>query len=289
MSYAARLKKMSRKWKEERVKTGATEFDDGKYEFRVTLAEVAEFDKVLKLVLTYTFTDGQYKGQEVKEYLSLEDEERLVWTARRIASLGYDVEDFELAELETWCKQVNQDKPEVAGSLKTKGDWQNVRIDGPIDGGAEAEPVDDDDEAPTFTAGDAVLVKVGKRKVPGVVKSIRGDKATVETDDAIVKCDVADLTAQPDEDDDADEDEDVKPARGKKPKPKADADDEEEEEEEEEEAEESELEPDDAVEFKVKGVLHQGTVIDVDDDTVRVTSDKTGKTFKLKPSEVTRT
>ena len=41
--------------------------------------------------------------------------------------------------------------------------------------------------------------------------------------------------------------------------------------------------------FKVKGTLHKGTVIDVDEKFVRVTSDKDGKTYKMKPSEVTRT
>lgn len=142
---------LAKAWKESYQKkdefVGGMEYEDGRYGVALTGAERGESkgsgrDQVM---FEFTFLDGDYKGKSKRDYNGLDRPEAIPFLMRKIIAMGFEAPE-EINDLEALLKKMVKAHPKLRIQLKTKGDFQNVYVDGPLleegeeaDGSAEQE------------------------------------------------------------------------------------------------------------------------------------------------------
>lgn len=148
--FASRLKKMQSTFAEQReeAEAGYQSLPDGKYKFRITDAELTESSNGnLMAVMECTVLAGEHKGETFQNRQVIEGNEfGFKILCQFIARLGYEVPE-DAAEIEDVLAEFAADRPGFLGTLKTKGEYQNLRLNKPLDEDDDDDDLDDDDEA----------------------------------------------------------------------------------------------------------------------------------------------
>jgi hypothetical protein len=242
---------------------GGSDIPDGRYEARITGCELQESrgSKRLQIMYEYTITEGEFEGTRVRAYDGLENEQNLTWVLRAFATLGYDIEQFDLDDLETVIESIAADGAAVLIRVRTKGEFQNINVDSLLETDDDAEPEDDEPE------------EEEKPKPKGKAKAKPVPEPEPEEEDE-------------DEDEEGEEKPKPKGKRGKKaPEPEPEP--------EPEEEDDSDDVPDvgSKVVFQKSGKLVIGVVTEcLDDDednpTFKVKRDDNGKVTKVKADDL---
>jgi hypothetical protein len=285
------------KAKEAAASGGYEEFDDGRYEMRCVDAKIGiSKNKRVQAVLTWKFLNGDYKGKEKLDFEGL-TEDHLEYLLRKLDAMGYDtaeIEDLE-SDLNKIFADIKKEKPKCRVRIKTKGEFQNVYVDGPLDeeSGDEDEEDEEDEEE-----DEEEKPKKGKGKKSKKKDEDDDEEEEDEEEEDEDEEESGDEEADDDEEDeeeDEDEEEEKPKKKGKKKSKKDEDEDEEEEEEDEEDDEEEEVE--DEVDIVVGSIVKatskkegkvKGEVIELfeGDGKVLIKTDK-GKTLKLKAEQIT--
>jgi hypothetical protein len=293
--YLRGLNRHLEKAKETAESSGFEEFDDGRYQMRAVDAKIGvSKNKRVQVVITWKFLNGAYKGKEKLDFEGLV-EDHLPYLLKKLDAMGYDtseLEDLE-SELKDILDDIKKSKPKCKVRLKTKGEFQNVYVDGLLD----EEEEDEDGEEEEEESDEEEKPKKSKKKSK---KDDDEDEDEEESDDD--ESDDEDDESSDDEDeeesDDEEEDEDEEEEKPKKKKgKKSKDDDEDEDEEEEDEEDEEEEEVEDEVDVVVGSIVKanskkegkvKGEVVELfeADGKVLIKTDK-GKMLKLKADQIT--
>jgi len=271
------------KAKETAAEGGFEEYSDGRYAMRATDAKLAlSKKKNAQVVLTWKFLDGDYKGKEKLDFEGL-NEDHLPYLLRKLDAMGYDtaeLEDLE-SDLKTILDDIKKTKPKLKVRIKTKGEFQNLYVDGPLDDEEEEEDDEDDEDEPK---------KKKSKKKSKKTDDDEDDEEDEEEDGDDESDDDEEESDDDEEDEEEDDDEEEKPKKKKKGKKNAEEDDEEEDDEEDDE------EVDDEVDVVVGSIVKaeskklgkvKGEVIELfeAEGKVLIKTDK-GKTLKLKADQI---
>ena len=272
---------------------------DGVYPFQLVAAEVRDSTATkewLHAVLTFEARKGKFTGEKLSSRYDLEDPERMVWLIRDLAKLGVETDDLELENLEETLKELQDNEPFIVGSVKTSGDWQNIRLlrvieedevdDVELPDDADGEPEEEkssksskskedsgeEEETPELEVGSRVVVDFDGKDFGGEIIKIKGDQAKVRFDDDDEQ--MIDLSdCRPEEADD--EEEKTNKKVSKKTSKKT------------EEEEDAEIEVGSRVTFKVGGKTKFGVVKKIKGDDFNVKMDKTGDLISCERDELT--
>jgi hypothetical protein len=151
-AFKKRLKNAKKNWKKGRQRhaSGDTNFGndvpDGRYLAKLTAAEVGESQSSgrLQIMWTWKILEGDYKGETCFDFDGLETEDNLMWLAKKLETLGYESPE-DLEEIEELLEQLLADAPTFRIRLRTKGEFQNVLLDKPIESGEDEDDEDEDD------------------------------------------------------------------------------------------------------------------------------------------------
>jgi hypothetical protein len=300
--YLRGLNRHLEKAKETAESTGFEEFDDGRYRMRAVDAKIGvSKNKRVQVVISWKFMDGDYKGKEKLDFEGL-TEDHLPYLLKKLDAMGYDTSELE--NLEDELKQILDDikksKPKCKVRLKTKGEFQNVYVDGVL---GEEEEESEDEEEEDDEDDDKKKSKKSKKskKKDDEDEDEEEEEDEEESDDEDEDSDDEeesddDEEESDDEEEDEDEEEEEPKKKGKKKSSKKDEDEEEEEEDEDEEDEDEE-EVEDEVDVVVGSVVKadskklgkiKGEVVELfeSEGKVLIKTDK-GKTLKLKADQIT--
>lgn len=299
------------KAKEESQSSGFDEFDDGRYKMKAVDAKIGvSKNKRVQVIITWKFLKGEYKGKEKLDFEGL-TEDHLQYLLKKLDSMGYDVSELEDLEegLQEILKDIKKSKPECRVRLKTKGEFQNVYVDGLLgEGDDEDEEEDDEEEEPKK--------KSKKSKKKDDDDDDDEDDSDDESDDDDEESDDdedeesdddedsddedSDDDDEEEDDEEEDDDEDEKKSKKKsksKGKKKKDDDDDEDEEEDEDEEDDEEEDVEDEVDVTVGAIVKaetqksgkiKGEVVELfeKEGKVLIKTDK-GKTVKIKADAIT--
>jgi hypothetical protein len=297
--------------KEKAESSGFEEFDDGRYSMRCVDAKIGvSKNKRVQVVLTWKFLGGDYKGKEKLDFEGL-TEDHLPYLLKKLDAMGYDTSELENLEeeLKAFLDDIKKTKPKCKVRLKTKGEFQNLYVDGPLDEDDEEED-DEEEESPKKSK------KKSKKKddeddddedeeEDSDDDEDSDDEEESDDDDEGESEDEEEESDNDDEDEDEDEEEDdeeedapkKKKGAKKKSKSKDDDDEEEDEEEDEDEEDDEEEEVEDEVDVVVGSIVKatskkegkvKGEVVELfeKEGKVLIKTDK-GKTLKLKAEAIT--
>lgn len=295
------MNKHLEKAKETASEGGFEEFNDGKYRMMATDAKIGvSKNKRVQVVITWKFLEGDYKGKQKLDFEGL-TEEHLPYLLRKLEAMGYDTS--ELTDLEDELKQILDDikksKPKCKVSLKTKGEFQNLYVNGVLGEDDEAEEDEDDEEE------EEPKKKKGKKKDEDEDDEEDDDEEDDDKDDeddeeepkkksskskSKSKDDDDDDDDNEDDDDDdenEDDEEEEKPKKGKKKSKDDDEDEDEEDDEEEEVEDEVDVIVGSVVKADSKNGRVKGEVIELfeSEGKVLIKTDK-GKTLKLSADKI---
>jgi len=286
---------------------GFDEFDDGKYRARAVDAKMGvSKNKRVQVVITWKFMDGDYKGKEKLDFEGL-SEDHLPYLLRKLGEMGYETENLEDldGELQQILDDIKKSKPKCKIRLKTKGDFQNVYVDGTLDEEEEEEEEDedeesddDDDEEESDDDDEEDEPKKKKGKKKSSKKKSKDDDEEEEEDDEEEDEEEEDEDSDDDDeeesDDDEEEEEEEEPKKKKKGRKGGKGKDDEEEEEDEEDEEEEEVEDEINVVVGSKVTANskkegkvKGKVVELfeAEGKVLIKTDK-GKTLKLSADKI---
>lgn len=145
-------KKHLAKAKEKAGTGGFDEFDDGKYVMRCEGGELGQSSSSDRFQATmfWKFVEGDYKGKPYRSYQGLDTEDGWTYFLRDLGRLGYDTSELEdFSEVLPILKELKKEKPVCRVTLKSSGEFQNLRIQRLIDPDEvdeEDEDEDDDDD-----------------------------------------------------------------------------------------------------------------------------------------------
>jgi cobalamin biosynthesis protein CobT len=214
VDFSKKLAKAKSAWKNAMKKKPdfGSDLPDGTYHVRLTTAEVVESQSSGNLQVHWAAVvlEGESKGDKLNWYSQLKTEDNMMYLQRDITKLGEESPE-DPTELEDTLKSISKKKPAVKVSVKTNGDFQNVRFGKLL---TDEDVADDDEEE--------------------VEESESEEEETEEEDEAPAKKKKAKAE---DEEEEADAEEEEEPAKEDDEEPEAEP-----EAEEEEEAEESEEE-----------------------------------------------
>lgn len=307
--YLRGLNKHLDKAKETAENAGFEEYDDGRYAMRAVDAKVGvSKNKRVQVIVTWKFLDGDYKGKEKLDFEGL-TEDHLPYLLKKLDAMGYDVGELESLDedLKAILDDIKKTKPKCKVRLKTKGEFQNLYVDGPL--GDEEEESDDDededeDEDDKKSSKKKSKSKKSKKKDDDDEEEEdedSDDEDEEESDDDEEESDDDDEDSDDEDSDDDEDEEEEKPKKGKKGKKKKSKDDDEDEEESEDEDEdeedEEEEEQEDEIDVVVGSIVKatskkegkvKGEVVELfeSDGKVLIKTDK-GKTLKLKADQIT--
>lgn len=294
--YLRGLNKHLDKAKETAGEGGFEEFDDGRYRMRAVDAKIGvSKNKRVQVVITWKFMSGDYKGKTKLDFEGL-TEDHLPYLLRKLDAMGYDTSELENLEdeLKDILEDIKKSKPKCKVRLKTKGEFQNLYVDGVLGDDDEEEEEEEDEEEE-----DEKPKKKGKKKDDDEEEEEEDDDEE-ESDDDDEEEEDSDDEEQSDEDEeeeDEEEDEEEEPKKKGKKKGKKDEDEDEEEEEEEDEEDDEEEETEDEIEVVVGSVVKaeskklgkiKGTIVELfeNEGKVLLKTDK-GKTLKIKADAIT--
>lgn len=272
---------------------GFDEFDDGRYKVRLTkVVGGVSANGRPQIEFHWKFLSGDYKGKTKISYQGVENENNLKYLLMDIAKFGYETDEIEnMDDLKGIIKELNKEKPKATVSLKTAGEYQNLRIN-KIAGSDDDEDLEDsdeeevDDEDDEDESSSKKKSKKKKSKSEDDDEDEDGDEDEDEDEEEeedepaskkkkVIKkkkaaSDDEDEDDEEAEDEDEEDDEDEKPKKGKKSKKASDDDDEDAEEEDEDEDEEEDSDEEEVsvavgsdVTYKFKGKKHKGKVIEI--------------------------
>jgi len=259
--------------KEKAGSGGFEEFDDGKYIMRCEggeLGQSASSDR-FQATMFWKFVEGDYAKKPYRSYQGLDTEDGWTYFLRDLGRLGYDTSEIEdFSEVLPILKELKKEKPVCRVSLKSSGEFQNLRIQRLLDPD-EVEEEDEEDEEE-----DTPKKKTKKKKA----KPADDDEEEEESDDE----EETDDEDESDDEEEEDEEEEApakkKGAKKKPAKKKAKADDEDEDEEESDDEEEEDEDAEDevalsigsTVKVRTKAGVKKGEVTEVleDDNKIKV-------------------
>lgn len=135
MSFAGKLKKFEKTFKTAKKRAAeeggfGSELPDSKYKARLESCSLAEAQSSGRLQVDFCFavTAGEAKGEKVHKYQAVETEDDQVWLARDLRRFGIEAPDS-AKDLEDIVKLLDESKPELVISLKTKDSGQFCYID----------------------------------------------------------------------------------------------------------------------------------------------------------------
>jgi hypothetical protein len=212
--FSSRLAKFGKTFKtaKERAKEEGgfgNDLPDGKYKARLQSCEINEAKSSGRLQVAFNFaiTAGESKGEKVGKYQSIETEDDQVWLARDLRRFGIDMPD-DASDLEDVVKLLDESKPELIISLKTKDSGQFCYIDkvtSELDAGDfkteenddsgdddKGDEDSDDDATEDIEEGDTVTFKEDGEKFKGKVLSIdeEEDTAIIKDEDGVKHKDI---------------------------------------------------------------------------------------------------
>jgi hypothetical protein len=295
-------------------KGGFAEYDDGKYGARLLSLGVGQAQSSGRVQATFEwkFLNGEYKGKTYRSYRGLVTADDHFYFMKDLQRLGYDLDEFDPADLPDLIKQVKKDQGEFKIQLKTKGDFQNVYI---LDVYEKDEDEDDDEEEED---DEPKSKKKSKKKddedeeeededdedsddedeeeeeeeKPKKGKGKKSKKSEEEDEDE--EDDDEDDEDEDEEDEDEDEPKKKGKSKSKAKKSKKDEDDEDDDDEEEDEDEDAEEDGDDVavtvgsiIKTKIKGKTMKVEVTEIfeDDREVKVKTDA-GKTVRISVEDI---
>ena len=246
MSFANKLKKFEKTFKTAKKRAHEEGFGndlpDGKYKARLESCTLAEAQSSGRLQVDFAFVimAGELKGEKVHKYACVETEDDQVWFARDLKRFGIEAPET-ADELEEVVKLLDDAKPELTISIKTKDSGQFTYIDkvhsdteaGDLSGenGADeedAEPEEDDDSEEEKDDDTAVeigmevvfksesgkdrkgkVIKILEKEESVKVKTEKGNTYTVKLEDISI----------PEAEEDGEEQEEQEEVKVKKSKP----------------------------------------------------------------------
>jgi hypothetical protein len=268
--------------KEKAGSGGFEEFDDGKYVMRCEggeLGQSASSDR-FQATMFWRFIGGDYNKKPYRSYQGLDTEDGWTYFLRDLGRLGYDTTELEsFEEVLPILKELKKEKPTARVSLKTNGEFQNLRIQRLLDEDEIEEEDGEDEEEET-----------PKKKTKKKSSKKDEDEEEEESDDDEEESDDDEESEDEEESDDDeesdDEEEEEAPAKKKgakkkpaKKKAKADDDEEEESDDDEEESDDDEDAEDEValsigstVKVRTKAGVKKGEVTEVleDDNKIKV-------------------
>lgn len=133
------------------------EIPDGRYVAVLSGAELGESKGSgrAQIVFSYTISEGDKEGEIKRDYFGLEGEDSLVWLARLFTTFGIDPDNVDLTELEATLDDLAEKGIACQLQLKTKNDYQGVRVLKILDDYEPPEPQEDpfkDEPAPAAAA-----------------------------------------------------------------------------------------------------------------------------------------
>ncbi len=149
----ARERQAKKDWKKGRKKAidnpgfGA-ELEDGRYKAQLTGAEQAtsEASGRLQLNVEFTVMSGKDKGASARTYPGLDNEDQIAQTSTFFFErLGYEMPE-EYDDLDDVLQDMLSEKPAALIQLKTRGDFQNVKIQKLLSEEEMEEEEDEDEE-----------------------------------------------------------------------------------------------------------------------------------------------
>jgi hypothetical protein len=142
---AKKAYKRSKKAAEESA--GFTDYDDGRYIAKLTDASIGESQSSgrLQTMWTWTFMEGEYENQTVRDFDGMDSEESMVWFRRKIARLGFEAPD-DFDTIDELIKEIANANVVARIRLKTKGEFQNLMIDRVLAGSESEDDADEDED-----------------------------------------------------------------------------------------------------------------------------------------------
>lgn len=159
MSWEDRLEELTEEWNQAQEDAKGplfTTLEDGRYIAKLVGTDIGESQSSGRLQVTWIWeiVEGEYTGEQVRDYDGLENEQNLVYLLRKLAILGYDIDQVNVGDLEEVLEELVAAKPLCRIRLRTRGDFQNVYIDQMIEARSssdvsyeEEEEVVEEDEA----------------------------------------------------------------------------------------------------------------------------------------------
>lgn len=148
MSFEKKLKQAKGKWKAAMKKKPdfGSDLPDGTYHARLTRAEVVESQSSGNLQVAWgaVVLEGEHKGEKINWYSQMQTEDNMMYLQRDITRFGEESPE-DPAELEEVLSGLAKKKPAVKLSLKTNGEFQNVRIGKLL---TDEDVAEEDDEEP---------------------------------------------------------------------------------------------------------------------------------------------
>jgi len=216
----AKLRALKKVWAEAKESGGFTDFEDGFYEAELKEAELQESKSSgrLQVLMVWEVVEGDEKGKSYRDYQGIDNEVGAAILMGNLVTLGAEEVDSpeDLGETLTDL----QERGIVARvELKTKGDFQNLRIRKVLENGEDLEDEDEDEGGEDGGAplvGDVVVVKVGKEEKELEVLSVDEEEETFTAKVGRKKktFDFDDILRWVEEDDDEGDSEDVIPKVG---------------------------------------------------------------------------
>lgn len=200
-NFKQRLKDAKKNWKGARSRAedmGGGDFpdiEDGRYRGALTqcgpIVESNSSDRI-HFPIGFTILEGDFKDQKAVSYHGVENEDSLMYLARDIAKLGYEVPDG-LEGLDELGEEILGNKLVCIFRLKHKGDFQNLYIDkvesdeAPESEEEEKEEAEETEEGPVslFETGQEVSFDWDGEQAQAKIINISadGETLTVKDDD----------------------------------------------------------------------------------------------------------
>lgn len=171
----------------------------GRYTMQLQSAELSENSNgKLQIHTENLVIDGEYSGEVAHDFLQLENEIGMQFTARWIEAMGYDVPD-DMAEIEEIVASIAEAAATFTGKVKVSKGFTNVQVIEILDPG-EAPATESSDEPSggdgEFEVGDEVSFEDGDGgNISGEITEIDGSEATVKDgDDDEFTVEISELT-----------------------------------------------------------------------------------------------
>ncbi len=204
--FGNRLKGMQDAWTQGRE--AGPGVPNGIYTFQLQGASLGE-SQAGKVMITrkHLIVEGDYQGEAVTDWLSLETDFGPKQIARWIDAMGYEVPE-DVSDLEDTIAAIASEAPTYTGQLKNRDDFVNIRVrelvedaggeaEAPAAGTTEAEGEEPEAGETEFSTGDSVTFSDDEGNVvSGTIQSIDGADAKVQDEaNDLWEVPLADLTS----------------------------------------------------------------------------------------------
>jgi hypothetical protein len=149
----ANWKKAGKRFDEEGASTGfECPVVDGIYKANIDKAELTESGKgKLQVHFVYVIASGKDKGEQVHDYDGLETSDNMFYFARKLSTLGIEIDFDDPESIKAALKKISKEKPLVRINVKTKKsdddkEWTHVYVNRLLEEG-DAEDEDSEDDA----------------------------------------------------------------------------------------------------------------------------------------------